>query len=56
MFKLWNKYCMSSNNRITRKVLLWEFKQNINSWSHKLKLICQHKLRFSEQIFGEVCN
>ena len=32
---------MSSNDRITRKVLLWDIKQNINSWSHELKLICQ---------------
>ena len=55
MFKLWNRYCMSSNNRITRKVLPWDFKQDINSWSHKLKLICQH-IRCSEPIFGEVYN
>ena len=32
MFKIWNRYCMSSNN--SGKVLLWDFKQNINSWSH----------------------
>ena len=31
MFKLWNRYCMSLNNRITRKVLLCDCKQNINS-------------------------
>ena len=55
MFKLWNRYCMSSNNRITQKVLLWDFKQNINSWSHELKLICRH-IRCSEPIFGEVYN
>ena len=55
MFKLWNRYCMSSNNRITRDVLLWDFKQNINSWSHELKLICQH-IRCREPIFGEVYN
>ena len=55
MVRLWNRYCMSSNNRITRKVLLWGFKQNINSWSHELKLICQH-IRCREPIFGEVYN
>ena len=54
-FKLCNRYCMSTNNRITRKVLLWDFKQNINSWSHELKLICQD-IRCSEPIFGEVYN
>ena len=55
MFKLWNRYCMSSNNQITRKVLLWDFKQNINSWGHELNLICQHII-CSEPIFGEVYN
>ena len=55
MFKLWNRYCMSSNNRIMRKVLLWDFKQNINSWSHELKLISLH-IRNSEPIFSEVYN
>ena len=35
--------------------MLWDFKQNINSWSHELKLICQH-IRCSEPIFGEVYN
>ena len=55
MFKLWNIYCMSSNNRITLKVLLWDFKQSINSWSRELKLIGQH-IRCSEPIFGEVYN
>ena len=44
---------MSLNNRITRTVLLWDSKQNINSWSHELKLICQH-IRCSEPISGEV--
>ena len=55
MLKLWNRYCMSSNNRITRKVLLQDFKKNINSRIHELKLICQH-IRCSEPIFGEVDN
>ena len=42
MFKLWNIYCMASNYRITRKVLLSDYKQSINSWSHEWKLNFQY--------------
>ena len=55
MFKLWNRYCMCCDSRINRRVLSWDFKQNTNSWSHELKIICQY-IRCNEPKFGELHN
>ena len=55
MFRNWNRFNKMNMNRITRKVLVWDSKQNVKSWVNELRNICQ-KLVCDEPKLNELYN
>ena len=41
IFKNWNRYNKMDVNRIAYKVLFWDSKQKVKSWTNELRNICQ---------------